>query len=238
MSAEAPRKTNYFLLQTYYLRNGSQGPRINEFMSQGLLPALNRLHSGPKLFLEALVAAHMPQYAVLLGLTSLAELESLTARLNQDAALQKFHVAWENGAEAPYEHYTQSLLKAAAYCPEPGPLPAVDKPRIYELRTYHSPTWRQLAALHQRFAGSEIKIFQRCGVHPILYSETMVGPQMPNLTYVIPFRNLAEREKAWDAFGADPEWIKVRRESIEASGQISSVIQIALYKATPYSPIR
>jgi hypothetical protein len=61
---------------------------------------------------------------------------------------------------------------------------------------------------------------------------------MPNLTYVIPFENLAAREKAWDAFGADPEWIKVRKESIDKHGQISSVMQISLYRATAYSPIR
>jgi len=64
------------------------------------------------------------------------------------------------------------------------------------------------------------------------------GANKPNLTYVIPFENLAAREKAWAAFGADPEWVKVRKESIEKHGQISSVIQISLFRATAYSPIR
>ena len=61
---------------------------------------------------------------------------------------------------------------------------------------------------------------------------------MPNLTYLIPFDNLAAREKAWDAFSADPEWVKVRKESIDKHGQISSVIQISIFKAAAYSPIR
>jgi hypothetical protein len=61
---------------------------------------------------------------------------------------------------------------------------------------------------------------------------------MPNLTYVIPFDNLAARERAWNAFSADPEWIKVRKESIDLHGQIVSSNQISLYRATPYSPIR
>ncbi len=232
------RKTNLFLLQTYYLRNSTQMPRVNEFMSQALLPALTRVHSGPKIFLEGLVAAHMPQFASIIGFASLGELQAVSSKLDADSEFQKRFAAWEAGAEPPYEHYSQSLLKAADYCPELAPLPPAPKPRIFELRTYHSPTWRQLKALHRRFAGPEIKIFHRTGVHPILYSETVFGPSMPNLTYLTPFAGLAEREKAWDAFGADPEWIKVRRESIEADGQISSVIQIALYRATPYSPIR
>jgi hypothetical protein len=61
---------------------------------------------------------------------------------------------------------------------------------------------------------------------------------MPNLTYLIPFDDLATREKAWNAFSADEEWIKVRKESIDKHGQIANVIQMALYRATAYSPIR
>ncbi len=61
---------------------------------------------------------------------------------------------------------------------------------------------------------------------------------MPNLTYLIPFEDLAAREKAWNLFAADPEWVKVRKESIDRYGQISSVIQIALYRSAVYSLIR
>jgi hypothetical protein len=160
-------------------------------------------------------------------------------RLDGDATFRKAHTAWEAGPEAPYEHYSSTLLRAAAYNPPLASAAAESKtPRIFELRVYHSPTWRQLAALHERFAGPEIKIFQRVGVHPLLYSETLFGANLPNLTYLIPFNDLAAREKAWNAFGADPEWIRVRKESIDAHGQISAVIQIALFRATPYSPIR
>jgi hypothetical protein len=95
-----------------------------------------------------------------------------------------------------------------------------------------------LTALHERFSGPEIKIFHRTGIHPLFYSSTVFGPAIPNLTYLIPFDNLAEREKAWAAFGGDPEWTKVRAESIAKHGQISSIIQISLYKAAPYSPVQ
>lgn len=60
----------------------------------------------------------------------------------------------------------------------------------------------------------------------------------PNLTCLTPFANLAEREKAWSAFGADPEWMKVRKESIDRGGQISSQMQISLFRATAHSPVR
>jgi hypothetical protein len=235
-NAQSTPRTRYYLLETYFLRNSTQLPRLHEFMSQHYLPAVHKLHPGPKIFLEALVAAHMPQYATVQGFSSLEEISSLPGRLASDAGYRKAFADWENGADPPFENLTRTVLKATDYSPEIVPAKH-DKPRIFELRVYHSPTWRQLSALHERFAGPEIKIFQRVGVHPVLYTETLVGPKMPNLTYLIPFDSLAAREKAWDAFGSDPEWVKVRKESIDRHGQISSVIEITLYRATAYSPV-
>jgi hypothetical protein len=236
--AAAGRKTAFYLLETYYMRSSTQAPRINQFMSRGLLPALARFQTGPGIFLEGLVASHMPQFVAIRGFASLDELYGDTARLRADAAYQREFAAWENGPEPPYEHYSRTILEASAYSPEIAPPEPGPRPRIFELRVYHSPTWNQLAALHERFAGSEIKIFHRSGVHPLLYSQTLAGPNMPNLTYLIPFDSLAAREKAWDAFSADPEWVKVRQDSIEKHGQISSVIAMSLLRATAYSPVR
>jgi hypothetical protein len=237
-AAAAHQKTRYYLLEQYYLRNSTQLPRMHEFMSHGFLPALSKVHAGPKVFLEALVAPHMPQYSVVLGFDSLDSLSSLRERLREDQSFVRAFAEWENGAEPPYEQFSHTLLKAAPYSPEiETPGTRAERPRVFELRVYHSPTWKQLAALHQRFAGPEIRIFHRLGIRPLFYSETVLGQNMPNLTYLIPFENLAAREKAWDAFAADPEWVKVRKESIDAHGQISSVIQIALFRPTPYSPV-
>ncbi len=239
LAGPATEGRRIFVLENYYLKNGTQPGRIHEYFSKAAIPALNKVHSGPKIFLESLVAQHMPQVAVILGFQSMEELWSVHSKLTADAELMKAVENWENQPEQPYEYFSSALLEATEYSPElkndTGPRKAS---RIFEVRTYHSPTWRQLRALHERFAGSEIKIFHRSGVNPVLYTSTLVGPNMPNLTYVIPFENLAAREKAWDAFGADPEWVKVRKESIDKYGQISSVIQISLFRSTPYSPIR
>jgi hypothetical protein len=37
---------------------------------------------------------------------------------------------------------------------------------------------------------------------------------------------------------ADPEWQKVRKESVAQYGQISQIINISLYRATAYSPVK
>jgi len=235
----AAARTRFYTLQNFFLKQGTQVTRMHEFWSKGCLPALQKVHSGPVILLEALLASHMPQYAAIIGYRSLAEIEKVQKALRAQPEFQKAVEQWESDPEPPYEHYTTALLEATDYSPEITPAdPPPKAPRIFELRTYHSPTLRQLRALHERFAGPEIKIFHRSGVHPVLYSSTVFGANQPNLTYLIPFDNLAAREKAWAAFGADPEWAKVRQESIQKHGQISSVIQIWLFRATAYSPIR
>jgi len=238
--AAGDKRTGIYVLETFYLRQGAQVPRMHDYFSKVALPAVQRArHSGPVIYLESLVAPHMPQMIAVYGFQSIEEMWSIHTSINQDAELQKTFDQWETGAEPPFEQMSGTLLQATDYSPEIVALAEPPKsPRIFELRVYHSPTWRQLKALHERFAGPEIQIFKRVGVHPLFYSSTLIGQNMPNLTYLIPFDNLAAREKAWDAFGADPDWIKVRKESIEKSGQISSVINISLFKATAYSPIR
>ena len=236
--ATGEKRTGFYVLETFYLQQGSQVTRMHEYFSKVVLPAFERVrHTGPVIYLESLIAPHMPQVVAIYGFQSLDEMWGVHTRIMQDAESVKSLEQWDSG-DAPFEQQSSVLLQASDYSPEIVTPAEPKTSRIFELRVYHSPTWRQLKALHERFAGPEVRIFHRVGVHPMLYSSTLIGPNMPNLTYLIPFENLAAREKAWDAFGADPEWIKVRKESIERHGQVSSVIQISLFRATAYSPIR
>ncbi|MBI3694816.1 MAG: NIPSNAP family protein [Acidobacteria bacterium] len=232
------KKTSLYRLGFYYMRQGDQGARMNKFLA-AQLPLLKKIIPGPLGIFTVFVGPHSPAVVTLAGYSGFAEMEAATAKFQNDPGFQKAVAEMEEGAEPPYDRADVVLLQATDYSPEIVPLREKPKTaRIFELRVYHSPTQKQLRALHERFSGAEIKIFHRVGVHPILYTSTLIGPNMPNLTYLTPFANLAEREKAWDAFGADPEWIKVRKESIDRAGQISSQISITLLKPTDYSPIQ
>lgn len=236
----APRAPRFFVLEQYYLRNGSQPARVLSFLEKGALAARRRLAlPAPAVVMEAIVAAHMPQVACVTPYDSLDQWMQARARLAADEGFRAALATMESGEEPPYEDFTETLLEAAPYTPPlPASLPARPQPRVFELRLYHSPTERQLKALHERFAGPEIPIFHRSGIHPLLYGSTLAGAHKPNLVYLTPFDSLAAREKAWAAFGTDPEWGKVRAESIARHGQISSVIQISLYRAAAWSPLR
>jgi len=237
-ASEEQSKTPLVVARNYFLKSGSQPERLHAFLKNGLVPGLARSPMGPPIILDALIAAHMPQVMTLFGFRSVEQWRAAEDKL---AGLRSYRDAldqWERGEDGPYEEYSERLLGATPFSP---PLPVAqgnDPARIFELRVYHSPTSRQLAALNDRFEGKEIGIFHRSGIHPILYTNAVTGDHLPNLTYLIPFDSLAAREKAWAAFASDPEWIKVRAESVQKFGQISSVIEMSIWRATAFSPVR
>lgn len=219
---------HYFLLETFDLRQGDQIPRLNNCLKTWVA-SISKTHPGPKLVLEAVIAPHTPRLAVIVGVGNFEDVR--TAQTTLTDALHTL-----GGDEPAFDALNIAVLEAAAYSPEISAAKHAT-PRYFELRTYHSPTLTQLDALHRRFARTEMGVFHRSGIFPLFSTSTLIGPNAPNLTYLIPFDSLAAREKAWAAFAADPEWIKARQESIDQSGQIVSVSDIAIYRATPYSPI-
>jgi hypothetical protein len=227
-SAPGDEHAHWFLLETFPLRQGDQVTRMHDCL-KAWLPSVSKSLDGPKLVLEAVIAPHTPQLLAVVGVANFEDIRTAQATLT--ASLHAL-----GGGEPAFDNLNTTILETAAYSPQISARKS-DKPRYFELRTYHSPTWMQLDALHRRFAQTEVGVFHRAGIFPLFYSSTLIGANIPNLTYLIPFDSLAAREKAWDAFSADPEWIKARKESIDKFGQIVSVSDIAIYRATPYSPI-
>jgi hypothetical protein len=231
------RKTGIYRLDFWYLRQGSQGTRVNEFLSSQL-PLLAKNSQALGIF-TVLIGEHLPATLVLAGFPGVEEMMAAEERVRGNAEYRAAFEKMEQGAEPPYDRQERVILRATDFSLEIVPLKEKPKtPRVYELRVYHSPTERQLGFLHERFAGPETRIFHRSGIHPVLYADTIAGPHMPNMTYLTPFDSLADREKAWDRFAADSEWVKVRAESIARGGQLVAESHITLLQPAPFSPMQ
>ena len=183
-----------YTFEQYFLKNSSQGTRLRGWVEEAWLPAYTRLTgSRSVLVMDAMVAEHVPQVAVVAEWDSYAQWHESRSAMRADPDMRAALGYWEDHAEPPYEHFTQSLLEATPYSPLLKP--DGEKSRIFELRIYHAPTYRQLRALHDRFEGPEIPIFHRCGIHPVLYTSALFGPWMPNLVYFTPFDSMAARSR-------------------------------------------
>ena len=107
---------------------------------------------------------------------------------------------------------------------------------IYEMRVYRCIPGR-LPALLNRFATITLKLWEKHGIKQAGFFTTVVGESNQDLTYFVAWESLADREKKWAAFQADPEWIAKRAET-EKDGAIVSNIVNQLLAPTAFSSVK
>ena len=103
---------------------------------------------------------------------------------------------------------------------------------IYELRVYHAVPGR-LPDLLKRFDTITLKIWEKHGIQQAGFWTVLVGESNQALYYLLKWDSLADREKKWNAFQADPDWIKQRAETEDDP---EPAFQIRIEGATPQEP--
>jgi hypothetical protein len=107
---------------------------------------------------------------------------------------------------------------------------------IHELRVYRTLPGR-LPNLLARFNDHTLSIWARHGIRQVGFWTTLVGESAFDLTYMIAWESMAEREAKWAAFQSDPEWIRVRTES-EKDGPINANISNQFLAPTSFSALK
>jgi len=107
---------------------------------------------------------------------------------------------------------------------------------IYEIRVYRCVPGR-LPALNNRFATITLKLWEKHGIKQAGFWTTLVGESNQDLTYLLAWESLADRDKKWAAFQADPEWIAKRAET-EKDGPIVQNVSNQLLVPTAYSSVK
>ncbi len=107
---------------------------------------------------------------------------------------------------------------------------------IYELRIYQALPGR-LPNLLARFQNHTLRIWEKHGIRQAGFWTTLVGESNNELTYLLAWESLAERERKWNAFAADPEWNAVRAET-EKDGPINANIRNQFLTPTAFSAVK
>ena len=107
---------------------------------------------------------------------------------------------------------------------------------IYEMRVYRCLPGR-LPALLKRFETVTLKLWENHGIRQAGFFTTLIGESNQELTYMLGWESLADRDKKWTAFQADPLWIDARAKS-EADGQIIGNIVSQLLVPTAFSSVK
>ena len=104
---------------------------------------------------------------------------------------------------------------------------------LYEMRIYKTVPGR-LPALNNRFANHTMEFFNQHGIGMLGFWTDEIGASN-QLTYILMFDSMADREAKWGAFQADSGWQQVRSQT-EADGPIVAQVLNTFMRLTPYSP--
>ena len=107
---------------------------------------------------------------------------------------------------------------------------------ICELRVYRCVPGR-LPALMNRFQNTTLKLWEKHGIKQAGFFTTLIGESNQELTYMLAWESLADREKKWNAFQSDPDWISARAKS-EEDGPIVGNIVSQLLTPTAFSAVK
>jgi hypothetical protein len=206
----------YYDLRRYQLTNGSGTKLTENYFADALIPALNRLGIGPVGAFSIYFGPETPAYYLLMPTSKLETLVIADLLLARDPVFVKAGAPfWDAPAGSPpYARIESSLLRAFEGYPKvtPPASAATKGKRIYQLRQYQSPTNADHVRKVEMFHEGEFGIFEKVGAHGVFYADTLIGPRLPNLTYMLSFSDMASLESAWDKFGTDPDWKRLSND--------------------------
>jgi hypothetical protein len=107
---------------------------------------------------------------------------------------------------------------------------------IYEMRVYHAVPGK-LPAVLDRFQNHALRIWDRFGIRQVGFWTTEVGESSNDLTYLLAWQSLEERERKWNAFMTDPEWVRIRAET-QKDGPLLNGITNQLLIPTAFSALK
>lgn len=236
-----PAGRDYYELRQYHFESGAQAARTHDFLRSALIPAVGRLGLGPVGVFNIHIGPQGSRVFVLLASPSLDLLANIEERLWKDSAYVEAGSTFLRApaSDPAYVRMESKLMIAFEGRPKIV-LPHATKdgkPRVFELRTYESPSDRDHRRKVEMFHHGEFDIFREAGFWPVFYGDTLVGTRLPNLTYMLSFDSLTDRDRLWAAFGSNPAWQQLSHSPRYAFEQIVTNVDNLILTPAPYSQI-
>ncbi len=206
----------FYQITVYHFSNTVQEKVLDDYFQNALLPALHRMKINKVGVFKSLANDTVADKLiyVFIPFKSLETVTNLSDKLNGDPVYTSAGEEYLNAVynNPPFSRKEIILLRAFPLAPQMQlpVLHAEKKERVYELRSYESPTEKKFENKVQMFnQGDEIGLFKKLNFNAIFYGEVLAGSKMPNLMYMTSFENKADRDEHWKTFGNDPYWKKL-----------------------------
>jgi hypothetical protein len=237
----AAKSREYYELRVYQLASGPQGKMLQSYLADTLIPALNRLGFSPIGAFNLYLGPETPALYLLIPSTTLESLVTVELQLAKDEEFMKAAAPfWNAPATAPaFQRIESSLMIAFAGWPRLvlPPATAQHGKRVFQIRTYESPSHQDHQRKVEMFHSGEFEIFARSGFWQVFFGDTLIGPRLPQLTYMVSFPDISEIDVKWAAFLSDPQWLKLAAQPKFSSEAIVSNISNLVLRPTSFSQI-
>ncbi len=207
----------FYQLKIYTFDSLSQQLQTDAFLKDAFVPAVKRAGiTSVGVFKSRLTETDsVLKTYLLLPFSDWNNVQNLEGNLQQDSLYLMDGNSYINTAhdQPTYQRIESILLRSFELFPKlkPTTVEGVRSERIYELRSYESPTeayyQRKLAMFNE---GGEIALFDRLNFNAVFYGDVISGPAMPNLMYMTSFPNQVVRDSLWVEFVNSPEWIGMK----------------------------
>jgi hypothetical protein len=225
-------KQQYLELRKYVTLYGSKKGLLDQYLSQAAIPAWNRLGIKPVGAFSVRYGQSDPTVFVLLPHPSMESVVNSSRQLLADTKFREDGKEFleVSSSDASFFRIESSLMKAFTHMPTVEVPEAVQgqRGRIFELRIYESHSEIKAKKKIEMFnEGGEIAIFRNTGLYPVFFGETIIGTKIPNLTYMLAFKDMEERDKNWRTFISSPEW-KELSANTEYSDTVCNISDLIL----------
>ena len=231
----------YYELRKYQLVSGAQGKLMQNYVADALIPALNRMGFSPIGAFNLDIGPETPALYLLIPSTSLESLVTAELQLAKDEQFMKAAAPfWNAPASTPaYSRIESSLMIAFEGWPRlvAPPVTAQHGKRVFQLRTYEGPSSQDHIRKVEMFHHGEFEIFARAGFWQVFFGDMLIGPRMPQLTYMLSFPEVAEMNAKWDAFRNDPQWKKLSSDPRYSYESIVSNVSNLILTPASFSQI-
>ena len=207
---ETAKAREFYQLRRYRLQTGPQVALTEKYIGEALIPALAKRGRGPVGAFRVDIGPETPTLYVLIPAGNAGEAATIEIELAADAEYMKAAEPFLSApASAPaFVRMEGELLVAFEGWPRIT-APQPQGKRIFQQRTYESPSLHDHAMKVQMFHSGEFDIFKAAGFRPVFFGDRLLGTRMPSLTYMLAFNDLADLTACWDKFRADPAWKKL-----------------------------
>ncbi len=230
----------YYELKVYHLTDAEQEVQLDSYLEHALIPALKR--NGLK---DIGVFKNIPseqdstqKVYLLYAFKGLKGFGELGEALSKDSVLQREGQSFINAPydAPPYERLEVIIMKPFKEMPylRPSSVTGERDKRVYELRSYESPTEALFQNKVEMFnEGGEVKLFEDVGFNAVFYGEVIAGSRMPNLMYMTTFKDMASRDSLWKVFFDTSKWNELWNDPYYANNVNKA--DILLFYPTSYS---